>query len=93
MKGQAIQLLNRAKEIHSLKTRLLQNILRDTGVVLTELLWRKYHSKMLMKESDCIPYKTEKIVRLRIGDPSAEFNSGCSIVEASFPASSSCKVI
>ena len=52
----------------------------------------KNYSRMVTKECVCIPYKTDKIVRLRIGDHNADFNSGCSVMEVSFPANISRKV-
>ena len=46
----------------------------------------------MLDEKALIPCKINQTVKLSIGDPNVEFNSGCSVIEVSIPPSKRCKV-
>eukprot|EP00112_Aurelia_sp_Birch-Aquarium-sp1_P003075 Seg1345.4 transcript_id=Seg1345.4/GoldUCD/mRNA.D3Y31 product=Nicolin-1 protein_id=Seg1345.4/GoldUCD/D3Y31 len=46
----------------------------------------------MLDEKALIPCKIIHTVKLSIGDPNVEFNSGCSVIEVSIPPSKRCKV-
>ena len=54
--------------------------------------WERITEKKMLDEKALIPCKINQTVKLSIGDPNVEFNSGCSVIEVSIPPSKRCKV-
>lgn len=46
----------------------------------------------MLDERGLIPCKVSSSVRLKVGEPSTEFNSGCSVLEVAFPTRKGCQI-